>query len=72
MSLLHDAYTALLSGLTTKTGNEIHWQDERGLPITIEVLDISLEWYVINWHNTKLSMREEYKEGRLIKRLFRS
>ena len=50
MSLLHDAYTALLSGLTTKTGNEIHWQNEHGVPITIEPVDVSNEKYIVRYY----------------------
>jgi hypothetical protein len=40
MSILHDAYIALLSGLTYRTGNEIYWYDEYNNPITIEPIDI--------------------------------
>jgi len=40
MTLLHDAYTALLAGLTHRTGNEIHWHDEDGNPITVEPVDV--------------------------------
>jgi len=40
MTLLHDAYTALLSGLTHRTGNRIHWYDEDGKPITVEPVDV--------------------------------
>ena len=47
MSLLHDAYTALLSGLTTKTGNEIHWENEVGQAVTIEPIDIKKQIYII-------------------------
>lgn len=50
MTLLHDAYTALLSGLTTKTGNEIHWEDEYGIPITVEPIDIGKEKYIIRYY----------------------
>jgi hypothetical protein len=47
MTLLHDAYVALLSGLTTKTNNEIHWQDEDGNPITVEPIDVAECKYVV-------------------------
>jgi len=51
MSLLHDAYTALLSGLTYKTGNEIHWYDEGGNPITVEPIDVEIGSYIIRYYN---------------------
>jgi len=47
MSLLHDAYTALLAGLTYKTGNEIHWYGKDGYPITVEPVDVGRESYII-------------------------
>ena len=50
MSLLHDAYTALLSGLTTKTGNEINWEDENKNPITVEPIDINKEIYKARYY----------------------
>jgi hypothetical protein len=49
MTILHNAYTALLAGLTTKTRNEIHWQDEYGNPITIEPLDVEIGTYIIKY-----------------------
>ena len=67
MTLLHDAYTALLSGLTTKTGNEIHWQDERGFPITIEPVDISKEKYIVRYYheNGNKKQEREYQNGQI-------
>ena len=50
MSLLHDAYTALLAGLTHKTGKEIHWYDKYNNPITIEPIDIENERYIIRYY----------------------
>jgi len=49
MTLLHDAYTALLSGLTHRTGNEIHWHDERSKPITVEPIDVDAETYAVRY-----------------------
>ena len=46
MSILHDAYIALIAGLTYKTGNEIYWQDEYNNPITIEPIDVENERYI--------------------------
>ena len=67
MTLLHDAYTAWLSGITTKTGNEIHWQDERGKPITIEPIDISKEKYIVRYYYSSGSKwsKQEYQNGQL-------
>jgi len=50
MTLLHDAYTALLSGLTHRTGNEIHWHDENGHPITVEPVDVEVGSYVVKYY----------------------
>jgi antitoxin component YwqK of YwqJK toxin-antitoxin module len=50
MSLLHEAYTALLTGLTYRTGNEIHWQDEENNPIAIEPIDVENERYIVRYY----------------------
>ena len=50
MSILHDAYTALLAGITTKTGNEIHWEDKYGNPITVELVDLETEAYTVRYY----------------------
>jgi antitoxin component YwqK of YwqJK toxin-antitoxin module len=50
MTLLHDAYVAWMSGLTTKTNNEIHWEDEQGEPITIEPIDVAECKYVVRYY----------------------
>jgi antitoxin component YwqK of YwqJK toxin-antitoxin module len=47
MTLLHDAYVAWMSGLTHKTGNEIHWQDENGKPITVGPISVAECKYVV-------------------------
>jgi antitoxin component YwqK of YwqJK toxin-antitoxin module len=67
MSILHDAYTALLAGLTHKTGNEIHWQDEYGYSITIEPIDIEKETYIIRsyYPNGQKNSEKEYKKNKL-------
>ena len=63
MTILHEAYTALLSGVTHKTGNEIHWQDENGNPITIESIDIKQCKYIVRnyYNNGQKYLEEEYK-----------
>lgn len=47
MSLLQEAMMAFISGLTTKKGNEIKWQNATGLDITIEPINIEQEEYII-------------------------
>jgi antitoxin component YwqK of YwqJK toxin-antitoxin module len=59
MSLLHDAYTALLSGLTYKTGNEIHWKDEYGNPITVEPVDIEKCRYIVKYYYSNRQVEHE-------------
>jgi antitoxin component YwqK of YwqJK toxin-antitoxin module len=65
MTLLHDAYVALLSGLTTKTNNEIHWQDEYGKPITIEPISVSECKYVVRYYynSGKISKEINYHQN---------
>ena len=67
MTLLHDAYTAWLAGLTTKTGNEIHWQNKNGIPITIEPIDMEKEKFVIRryYSNGNKWWENEYQNGQL-------
>jgi antitoxin component YwqK of YwqJK toxin-antitoxin module len=64
MTLLHDAYVALLSGLTTKTNNEIHWQDAQGNPITVEPIDVSECKYAVRYYydNGQISMEINYHQ----------
>jgi len=49
-TILHDAYTALLSGLTHRTGKEIHWVDKDGDTITVEPVDVERESYVVRYY----------------------
>jgi len=51
MTLLHDAYTALLSGLTHRTGKEINWHDRDGNPITVEPVDVERDRYVVRYYD---------------------
>jgi antitoxin component YwqK of YwqJK toxin-antitoxin module len=53
MNLLREALTALLAGLTYKTGDEIHWEDENRNPITVEPVDIGENKYIVRgyWRN---------------------
>ena len=65
MTILHDVYIALLSGLTHKTGNEIHWQSEDNYPITIEPVNIEQCKYIIRtYNNGKINWETEYKNGK--------
>lgn len=50
MSLLHDAYIGLLSGLTYKTKNEIHWYSEYKEPITVEPTNIINDEYIVRYY----------------------
>jgi antitoxin component YwqK of YwqJK toxin-antitoxin module len=59
MTILHDAYVALLSGLTTKTNNEIHWEDENGAPITVELISVAECKYVIRRYYNSGQIRKE-------------
>jgi antitoxin component YwqK of YwqJK toxin-antitoxin module len=65
MSILHDAYTALLAGLTYRTGNEIHWQDEENNPIAIEHIDAENERYIVRgyYSNGQKNLEAEYQNG---------
>ena len=65
MTLLHDAYTAWLSGLTHKTGNEIHWENKYGNPITVELIDAEQEKYIVRdyWENGNVMWEEEYQNS---------
>jgi len=67
MTLLHDAYTALLDGLTHKTGNEIHWYDEHGNSITVEPVDVEQERYVVRYYRKggSLDLEENYQQEQL-------
>ncbi len=57
MSLLHDAMTAWLAGLTTKKNEkEIWWQDEDGFKITVELVNLRWEKYIV---------RHYFKNGNL-------
>jgi antitoxin component YwqK of YwqJK toxin-antitoxin module len=66
MNLLHDAYTALLSGLTYKTGNEIHWNDENGNLITVEPIDIKKCRYIVRYYypNRQVEHKIEYQNDK--------
>jgi antitoxin component YwqK of YwqJK toxin-antitoxin module len=66
MNLLHNAYTALLSGLTYKTGNEIHWKSEYGSPITVEPVDIEKCKYIVRYYylNGQVEYEIEYQNGK--------
>jgi antitoxin component YwqK of YwqJK toxin-antitoxin module len=67
MTLLHDAYVALLSGLTTKANNEIHWEDECGNPITVEPIDVAECKYVVRYYydNGQVEREINYLQGQL-------
>jgi len=67
MSLLHDAYTALLSGLTHRTGKEINWHDSVGNPITVEPINVESESYVVRYYREDggLWREENYMQSKL-------
>ena len=67
MSLLHDAYVALLAGLTTKTGEEIHWKGKYGESLTIEPIDIETEKYIVREYRKNGGKRweDEYQYNKL-------
>ena len=62
MTLLHDAYVAWMSGLTHNTGNEIHWEDEDGYPITIEPISMAECKYIVRYYydNGQISKETNY------------
>lgn len=66
MTLLHDAYVALLSGLTTrKNESEIWWHDRYGLDITVEPLDAAEETYIVrHYDGVSLISESHYKSHR--------
>jgi antitoxin component YwqK of YwqJK toxin-antitoxin module len=67
MNLLREALTALLAGLTYKTGDEIHWEDENRNPITVEPVDIGENKYIVRgyWRNGNKCWEREYQNGQL-------
>lgn len=68
MKILHDAMTAWLSGLTTKTGNEIHWVDRFNCPITVEVINPEEEeTYIVRYYyeNGKLDSEASFYKNML-------
>jgi len=67
MTLLHNAYTALLSGLTHRTGKEIHWHDEDGYPITVEPVDVERESCVVRYYgnDSSLCIEKNYLQDQL-------
>jgi len=67
MTLLHDAYIALLSGLTYKTGDEIHWHDENVDPITVELFDVEAYRYIVRRYreDDSLCIEKNYLKDQL-------
>ena len=70
MNILHDAYTALLAGLTTYHPDhpkEIMWEDEHGIKVTIEPVDAGQEKYIVRYYykNGQLGLEVEYQNGQL-------
>ena len=51
MSLLHDAYTALLAGLTYKENGKIKWVDETDNNVWITIIDVDKEEYICEYDN---------------------
>ncbi len=68
MTLLHDAYAAYLSGLTTKKNeNEIWWKTKDGYKITVELVNLRLEKYIVRdyYDDGSLWSEENYRKGQL-------
>jgi len=67
MTLLHDAFTAFISGITTKKPNteEIYWESESGSSITVECIDAETESYIVRsyYENGKLHYENHYQHG---------
>jgi len=66
-NILHDAYAALLAGVTYRTGNEIHWYDENGHQITVEPVDVERESYKIRYYRRDggLKYETDYLQGKI-------
>jgi len=66
-TLLHDAYIAWMSDITTKTGNEIHWKNEYGEDITVEPVDMKECRYIVRkyYDNGQKYWEIEYKDNKL-------
>jgi len=63
MTLLHDAMTAYLAGLTTKLNEkEIWWQNESGFKVTVELVDTDSEQYIVRryYDNGNLWWQDNY------------
>lgn len=62
MSLLTDAYAALLAGLTDKDGDLINWERDKK-PVQIQIIDLDQEEYVVSkkYHNGKIAFSEGFK-----------
>jgi antitoxin component YwqK of YwqJK toxin-antitoxin module len=58
-NILHDAYVALLSGVTSKIGNEIHWYDQWNNPLTIE--PVNIDKYILRYYYPNMNKSSEYK-----------
>jgi len=61
MTLLHDAMTAYLAGLTTKrTEKEIWWENERGDKLTVELVSVRWGKHIIRSYYENGNLNEEY------------
>jgi len=68
MTLLHDAMTAYLAGLTTnRTEKEIWWENERGDKLTVELVNSRWEKYIVRqyYDNGNLWWEENYLKDKL-------
>lgn len=68
MSILREAMTAYLSGLTTKTGNKIRWKDCAG-ELTIELIDADKEIYILRRYMDDFLFEYEYEADDIQKRI---
>ncbi len=63
MIVLHDVYTAYLSGLTTKLNEkEIWWKTPYGLSVTVELVNVRWEKYIVRryWSNGNVCWERNY------------
>jgi len=63
-----DAFIFLLSGSAKiKNKQELHWEDKRGDPITIEFPTQTPRYAIVRryWKNKDIRTRSEYRDGKL-------
>jgi len=67
MTLLHDAYTAYLAGLTTEIKAGILWKDEHGINVVIKIIDAKKETYRVRYyHKNGTVVNEKHYKGNFL------